>query len=167
MGLKVRSCLAGRRLPAPVYATLIDVTATGARIRSLVLMERGTDVEFDLNIPGNAPITVVARVDSRHNALAGARFEYQISFALMAVFHFSQWAFIGRRKIVIRRNPTSPKPYTRGTGFNALWRARVAFSQPPPRYHPHFSLGRPQDFPLIAKNLMPHGRGRYHVRSAY
>ncbi len=72
-----------RRLPAPVYATLIEINAHGARIRSLVLMDRGAEIEFDLELPGTAPITIAARVEHRRNAASGARFEYQISFALM------------------------------------------------------------------------------------
>jgi hypothetical protein len=51
-----------RRLPAPVYGTLIDINAQSARVRSLVLMERGAEVEFDLAISGNAPITLNGRV---------------------------------------------------------------------------------------------------------
>ncbi|HUA08638.1 MAG TPA: PilZ domain-containing protein [Candidatus Acidoferrales bacterium] len=72
-----------RRLPAPVYGTLMDVNAHGARIRSLVLMERGTEVEFDLTFGGAAPITVNGRVEARRNAASGARFEYQLSFDSM------------------------------------------------------------------------------------
>lgn len=73
-----------RRLPAPVYGMLMDVNAQGARVRSLVLMERGTDVEFDLTIAGNLPVSINGRVESRRNAAAGARFEYHLSFAAMA-----------------------------------------------------------------------------------
>jgi PilZ domain len=73
-----------RRLPAPVYGTLMDVNTLGARVRSLVLMERGTEVEFDIAISGNGPLTVNGRVESRRNAAAGARFEYHVSFAAMA-----------------------------------------------------------------------------------
>jgi hypothetical protein len=72
-----------RRLPAPVYGTLMEITAHGARLRSLVLMERGTDVEFDVSI-GNASLTILGRVEARRNAMAGARFEYQLSFDAMS-----------------------------------------------------------------------------------
>ncbi len=70
-----------RRLPAPVYGTLMEVTAHGAKIRSLVLMERNTEVEFDLGI-GGATITVNARVEGRRNASSGARFEYYLTFEM-------------------------------------------------------------------------------------
>lgn len=71
-----------RRLPAPVYATLMEITAHGARVRSLVLMERGNEIEFDVNI-GGTPMTIMARVEARRNAVSGARFEYQLSFDAM------------------------------------------------------------------------------------
>lgn len=73
-----------RRLPSPVYGTLMDVNAHGARIRSLVLLEKGTEVEFDVNVGGYAAISVTGRVESRRNAATGARFEYQLSFRTMA-----------------------------------------------------------------------------------
>ncbi|HEY5341483.1 MAG TPA: PilZ domain-containing protein [Candidatus Aquilonibacter sp.] len=71
-----------RRLPASVYGTLMEITAHSARIRSLVLMERGTEVEFDVSI-GGAPITINGRVEARRNAVAGARFEYHLTFEAM------------------------------------------------------------------------------------
>ncbi len=71
-----------RRLPAPVYGTLMEITAHSARIRSLVLMERGTEVEFEVSI-GGAPITINGRVEARRNAVAGARFEYHLTFEAM------------------------------------------------------------------------------------
>lgn len=72
-----------RRLPAPVYGTLMDINAHGARVRSLVLMERGTEVEFDLSLANSAPIAVGGRVEGRRNAASGARFEYHLSFDSM------------------------------------------------------------------------------------
>ena len=80
-----------RRLPAPVYGTLMEITAHSARLRSLVLMERGTELEFDVNI-GGAPITIVGRVEARRNAAAGARFEYQLSFEAMPESQIDQLA---------------------------------------------------------------------------
>ena len=73
-----------RRLPAPVYGTLMEIAPQGAKIRSLVLMERGTEVEFDLGIGSGAPLTIIGRVQSRSNASSGARFEYHLLFDGMA-----------------------------------------------------------------------------------
>lgn len=73
-----------RRLPAPVYGTLMEITAHGAKIRSLVLMERGTEVEFDLGIGSGAPLTITGRIEARRNAPSGARFEYHLVFSNMS-----------------------------------------------------------------------------------
>lgn len=83
VSLEMPVVMSVRRLPAPVYGTLMDINAQGARVRSLVLMERGTEVEFDLSLAGKAPVTINGRVESRRNAASGARFEYQVSFELM------------------------------------------------------------------------------------
>ncbi len=72
-----------RRLPAPVYATLMEITGSGCKIRSLVLLDRGNECEFDLGIAGGTPITVCGRVHHRRNAPTGARFEYELSFDKM------------------------------------------------------------------------------------
>jgi hypothetical protein len=72
-----------RRLPAPVYGTLMEITAHGAKIRSLVLMERGTEVEFDLGIGSGVPLAINGRVAARRNAPSGARFEYHLMFERM------------------------------------------------------------------------------------
>ncbi len=73
-----------RRLPAPVYATLMEITAAVAKIRSLVLMERGTELEFDLGTSSGTTVTVRGRVDQRRNAPTGARFEYHVRLDLMS-----------------------------------------------------------------------------------
>jgi hypothetical protein len=83
ISLEMPIVMSVRRLPAPVYATLMDINALGARVRSLVLMERGTGVEFDLNLSDGAPITISGRIDGRRNAASGARFEYRLSFDAM------------------------------------------------------------------------------------
>lgn len=82
--LEMPVVLSVRRLPAPVYGTLMEITAHGAKIRSLVLMERGTEVEFDLGIGSGTPLTINGRVEARRNAPSGARFEYHLVFSNMA-----------------------------------------------------------------------------------
>ncbi len=81
--LEMPVVLSVRRLPAPVYGTLMEITAHGAKIRSLVLMERGTEVEFDLGISSGTPLTIHGRVEARRNAPSGARFEYHLLFSNM------------------------------------------------------------------------------------
>jgi hypothetical protein len=82
--LEMPVVLSVRRLPAPVYGTLMEITAHGAKIRSLVLMERGTEVEFDLGIGSGTPLTINGRVEGRRNAPSGARFEYHLVFSNMS-----------------------------------------------------------------------------------
>jgi hypothetical protein len=84
VSLEMPVVMSVRRLPAPVYGTLMDINAHSARVRSLVLMERGTEVEFELSLGNSAPIAVNGRVEGRRNAASGARFEYQLSFEAMA-----------------------------------------------------------------------------------
>jgi hypothetical protein len=71
-----------QRFSAPVNATLMDINAHGARLRSFVLMEQATEVTFNLNVGGHAALTVNGRIESRHTT--GARFEYRLSFRTMA-----------------------------------------------------------------------------------
>ncbi|MEO9171383.1 MAG: PilZ domain-containing protein [Candidatus Baltobacteraceae bacterium] len=73
-----------RRLPAPVYGTLMEITGTAARVRSLILMDRGAEIEFDLGIGSGAPLTLCGRVQNRRNASSGARFEYHVTFDMTA-----------------------------------------------------------------------------------
>jgi hypothetical protein len=82
--LEMPVVLSVRRLPAPVYGTLMEITGHGAKIRSLVLMERGTEVEFDLGIGSGTPLTINGRIEARRNAPSGARFEYHLVFSNMA-----------------------------------------------------------------------------------
>jgi hypothetical protein len=91
ISLELPVVMSVRRLPAPVYGTLMEMTAHGARLRSLVLMERGTDLEFDVTI-GNTAMTIVGRVEHRRNASSGARFEYQLSFDAMPLSQIDQLA---------------------------------------------------------------------------
>jgi hypothetical protein len=69
-----------RRLPTPVYATLTQLGAMRATIRSLVLMDRGTELEFELDLGDGTLVPVAARVAQRSSGMAGARFEYHIAF---------------------------------------------------------------------------------------
>jgi hypothetical protein len=84
VSLEMPVVMSVRRLPAPVYGTLMDITSVGARVRSLVLMERGTEVEFDLSLANSEPITISGRIEGRRNAASGSRFEYRLSFDAMS-----------------------------------------------------------------------------------
>ncbi len=81
-----------RRLPAPVYGTLMEITAESAKIRSLILLERGAEIEFELGMGSGIPLTVRGRVLQRRNAPTGARFEYHVNFDLMVETQLDQLA---------------------------------------------------------------------------
>lgn len=80
--LEVPVVMSVRRLPAPVYGTLMQITATGCTLRSLVLMERGAELEFDLASSGSARVVARGRVLGRRSAAQGARFEYDVQFEM-------------------------------------------------------------------------------------
>jgi hypothetical protein len=69
-------------LPAPVYGTLINISETGCRLRSLILIDRERDVSFELKRPGHAAIRLRGKVVSRSTPPAGGGYEYGITFAL-------------------------------------------------------------------------------------
>jgi PilZ domain len=69
-------------LPAPVYGTLINISETGCRIRSLILIDRDRDVSFELKRPGHAAMHLRGKVLSRATPPYGGGYEYGITFKL-------------------------------------------------------------------------------------
>jgi c-di-GMP-binding flagellar brake protein YcgR len=68
-----------RGLPATVYGTLINLSETGCRLRSLVLLDRNRIIEFELN-RGGAGLKLRGRVLSRATPQSEAGYEYGVSF---------------------------------------------------------------------------------------
>lgn len=69
-------------LPAPVYGTLVNISETGCRIRSLILIDRDRDVSFELKRPGHTAIHLRGKVVSRATPPSGGGYEYGITFKL-------------------------------------------------------------------------------------
>jgi len=69
-----------RGLPAPVYGTLINISETGCRLRSLILLDRNRLIEFTLSRGGAEPLTLRGRVLSRATPQSDAGFEYGVAF---------------------------------------------------------------------------------------
>ena len=67
-------------LPAPVYATLVNISETGCRVRSLILIDRHRAVEFQLRRQALAPLLLRGKVMSRATPSGGGGYEYGISF---------------------------------------------------------------------------------------
>ncbi len=71
-------------LPAPVYGTLINISETGCRLRSLILIERDRDVNFELKSrPGAAAMPLKGRIVTRATPPHGGGYEYGVNFSRM------------------------------------------------------------------------------------
>ena len=70
-------------LPAPVHGTLINISETGCRLRSLILVERNSGVEFELRRPQHPVFQLNGRVIARTAPERGGGFEYGINFEAM------------------------------------------------------------------------------------
>jgi c-di-GMP-binding flagellar brake protein YcgR len=69
-------------LPAPVYGTLVNISETGCRIRSLILIDRDRDVRFELKRPGHKAISLKGRIVARATPPSGGGYEYGVTFVL-------------------------------------------------------------------------------------
>jgi c-di-GMP-binding flagellar brake protein YcgR len=67
-------------LPAPVYGTLVNISETGCRLRSLILLERQRSVEFELKRPLRQAIMMRGRIVTRKYPAQGGGYEYGIDF---------------------------------------------------------------------------------------
>ncbi|HUY11570.1 MAG TPA: PilZ domain-containing protein [Candidatus Dormibacteraeota bacterium] len=70
--------------PAPVYGTLIDLSETGCRLRSLVLLDRECLVRFELRRGTGAALKLRGHVAGRRSPRDGGGYEYGISFDSLA-----------------------------------------------------------------------------------
>jgi c-di-GMP-binding flagellar brake protein YcgR len=69
-------------LPAPVYGTLINISETGCRLRSLILIDRDRDVRFELKRPGHKAILLRGKIVARATPPSGGGYEYGVTFSL-------------------------------------------------------------------------------------
>jgi len=69
-----------RGLPAPVYGTLINISESGCRLRSLILLDRNRIIEFELTRPGSPVVKLRGRVLSRSTPVSDAGYEYGVAF---------------------------------------------------------------------------------------
>ena len=71
-------------LPAPVYGTLVNISETGCRLRSLILIDRERDVEFELRRPGHKPMPLRGKILTRSHPPSGGGYEYGVTFTMTA-----------------------------------------------------------------------------------
>ena len=69
-------------LPAEVFGTLVNISETGCRFRSLILLERNRAVEFELRRPSLASIPLRGRIVTRRFPPHGGGYEYGVDFDL-------------------------------------------------------------------------------------
>jgi len=103
-------------LPAPVYGTLINISETGCRLRSLILIDRQRDVSFELKRPGHKALLLRGRIVSRSTPAGGGGYEYGVTFALTGTERASilkEIQEMQRREAVARADTkpaAAPKP---------------------------------------------------------
>ena len=67
-------------LPAAVYGTLINLSETGCRLRSLILIDRDRDVTFELKRPNTKALVLKGKIVSRSAPRKGGGYEYGVAF---------------------------------------------------------------------------------------
>jgi c-di-GMP-binding flagellar brake protein YcgR len=67
-------------LSAPVYGMLTNISETGCRLRSFVLLDRNRIVEFELTHVGSPVIALRGRILSRSTPSSDAGYEYGVAF---------------------------------------------------------------------------------------
>jgi c-di-GMP-binding flagellar brake protein YcgR len=113
-------------LPAPVYGTLINISESGCRLRSLILIDREREVSFELRRPGHRALALRGRVVSRTQPLSGAGFEYGLKFRVTSEERtalFREIQEMQRREAAARANarqaersaPAAPSRQRRGS----------------------------------------------------
>jgi hypothetical protein len=98
-------------LPAPVYGTLINISETGCRLRSLILIDRERDVGFELKRPGHPAIRLRGKVVSRSTPPAGGGYEYGVTFTLTK----SEKAVLGKEIQEMQRREALARAESRPT----------------------------------------------------
>jgi c-di-GMP-binding flagellar brake protein YcgR len=63
-----------------VYGTLINISDSGCRLRSLILLDRNRIIEFELSRPGSPTLRLRGRVLSRATPQSDAGYEYGVAF---------------------------------------------------------------------------------------
>src|SRR5215472_7211188 len=69
-------------LPAAVYGTLINLSETGCRLRSLILIDKNRDVTFSLTRPNATPFPLKGKIVSRSTPQKGGGYDYGVEFLM-------------------------------------------------------------------------------------
>ncbi len=125
-------------LPAAVYGTLINISETGCRLRSLILIDRDRDVNFELKRPNHPAFLLKGRIVTRATPPTGGGYEYGVTFGRMSDAERAQLAReiheMQRREAASRaeQKGVAPKPAPKpGKQRRTSFRSMVGF---PVRY---------------------------------
>lgn len=128
-----------RGLPAPVYGTLINISETGCRLRSLILLDRNRVIEFELSRPGSSGVKLRGRVLSRATPQSDAGYEYGVAFEEITA---AQRDVLGREIAEMQRRAASARvaaresaKYVADGGKQRRTSVRTVFTVPV-RYRP-------------------------------
>jgi c-di-GMP-binding flagellar brake protein YcgR len=102
-------------LPAPVYGTLINISESGCRFRSLILIDRDRDIHFELQRPGHRSLSLRGRIVTRTQPVSGAGFEYGARFRVNSnerTALFEEIREMQRREAAARANARQPDKLT-------------------------------------------------------
>jgi c-di-GMP-binding flagellar brake protein YcgR len=128
-----------RGLPAPVYGMLINISETGCRLRSLILLDRNRIIEFELSRPGSSGVRLRGRVLSRATPQSDAGYEYGVAFEEVSP---GQRDVLGREIAEMQRRAASARvaaresaKYVADGGKQRRTSVRTVFSVPV-RYRP-------------------------------
>jgi len=89
-----------------VYGTLINISETGCRLRSLILLDRNRIIEFELSRPGSSGLKLRGRVLSRATPQSDAGYEYGVAFDEVAP---GQREMLGREIAEMQRRAASAR----------------------------------------------------------
>ena len=119
-------------LPAEVFGTLVNISETGCRFRSLILLERSRTVRFELKHPSAAPFPLRGRIVTRRFPPAGGGYEYGVDFDVLASDERERLRLtlveMQRRSGAARANDRASTPATNDKGQRRRsMRASVSF----------------------------------------
>ncbi len=99
-------------LPAPVYGTMVNISESGCRLRSLILIDRDRDVRFELRRPSHQAMELRGRIITRTAPASGGGYEYGVTFGRIGIaerLHLAREIHeMQRRDAMARANSRQP-----------------------------------------------------------
>lgn len=127
-----------RGVKEPVQATLLHIAVSGCRLRSWMLMERGTAISFEWRLAGGKLLELSGAVAARYAPRnGGVGFEYAIALEALpqadADALSSEAAMLARRTASARSYDTSLIDISQFTGYRVADDFGIAYRNDDPR----------------------------------